>query len=487
MSYENARHRGRLLNIDVAADLFGSYSTEKKMGAVKQVLAGSDTPIYLTPEFIGCDDNRNVYNMPFLLNDDGTPWWEANAYLCYLVENKHVMSRPTDDARRKAARLLDYKLFTEDEGFDWLDFSGRRLSSRPTYRYFYYLCEIRALSAASVNQYTSDVYSFYEYTSRSWHPESIQMERVDSVKTIRVYYQSYKYSSSREVLKRSQTKRTPGTSKIPTGYVREDGEVLRPLNVEQISELKKIVNGSSWEPIERLIVLFSLLTGARKQTVLTIRLRHIRMLSDMEPQSDGSYKLQVGPGTLINTKNSKKHNIYIPSQLRTELIIYGHCEQSRKRREKFKLKYRMEYPGLPEFEEDDLYLFMSDQGNCYYMATDDPRHPIVKSRPSGQVVDNLKRKIFRGATDNFPRDFYYHWLRATYAFLLWLGLQKSIDSGTLSESEALSFIQNRLSHKSRETTENYLKLFKNIDVQFMAQELFEDILFSGSMMDNDQR
>ncbi len=81
MSYENARHRGRLLNIDVAADLFGSYSTEKKWAAVKQVLAGSDTPIYLTPEFIGGDDNRNVYNMPFLLNDDGTPWWVANAYL----------------------------------------------------------------------------------------------------------------------------------------------------------------------------------------------------------------------------------------------------------------------------------------------------------------------------------------------------------------------------------------------------------------------
>ena len=120
------------------------------------------------------------------------------------------------------------------------------------------------------------------------------------------------------------------------------------------------------------------------------------------------------------------------------------------------------------------------------MATDDPRHPIVKSRPSGQVVDNLKRKIFKGATDNFPRDFYYHWLRATYAFLLWLGLQKSIDSGTISESEALSFIQNRLSHKSRETTENYLKLFKNIDVQFMAQELFEDILFSGSMVINNE-
>ena len=109
MSYDNPRNRNRLLNIAVASNLFADISTKKNRNAINELLTGSDQHFYLTPE-IGSD--KDVYNMPFLLDSGGSSWSEANSYLCYLVENKHSMQRPTDSVHRTAARLLDYKLFT---------------------------------------------------------------------------------------------------------------------------------------------------------------------------------------------------------------------------------------------------------------------------------------------------------------------------------------------------------------------------------------
>ncbi|MFO7073764.1 site-specific integrase, partial [Pseudomonas aeruginosa] len=66
-----------------------------------------------------------------------------------------------------------------------------------------------------------------------------------------------------------------------------------------------------------------------------------------------------------------------------------------------------------------MYVFLSEQANCYYMSSNDPRFPFIKSRPLGAVADTLKKKIMRHVSSNFPRDFTYHWLRATFAYQLY--------------------------------------------------------------------
>lgn len=50
---------------------------------------------------------------------------------------------------------------------------------------------------------------------------------------------------------------------------------------------------------------------------------------------------------------------------------------------------------------DEMYVFLSDQGNSYYMAKDDPRYTLVKSPQSGQVADTIRRKIRRLDIKNF--------------------------------------------------------------------------------------
>ncbi|MFL7022875.1 hypothetical protein BCS58_00815 [Enterovibrio norvegicus] len=113
------------------------------------------------------------------------------------------------------------------------------------------------------------------------------------------------------------------------------------------------------------------------------------------------------------------------------------------------------------------------------MGKDDPRYPIVKSKPTGQMVDNIKRKIIRSASESFPSEFYYHWLRATFAYLLWVTLKKYITSGELDYATVIGVIQNRLSHSQRETTENYLKLFRNVNIRHESQGLFEGYIFEA--------
>lgn len=479
MPYTNKKHANRLQNIEVAAGLYGDISLKETKGTVKTSVAGTSKgqSFFLKPEPFGASA---VYNMPFLLHSSGMPWNEANSYLYDLGTHKSVSQRFTEDLHRQAARLLDYKIFTEKAGFDWLDFSGKRLTSRPTYRYFLYLTEDRELSAVVVNQYTSDVYKFYEFVSKNWHP--IDMDRVDATKKIRIYFSGTRSSGSKEILKRSQTKAVPKSPNVSVNYIVDEGDTLRPLTLDQYLELKGIINGSNWNPIERLMIWCSLWTGARKQTVLTIRYKHIQELVESGPDDKGRYKLFAGPGTSIDTKKGKKQTLFFPKQLVDELWTYANCKEAKVRRSKFRKNYTKNHPSVPSIEKDNEYLFLSDQGNCYFMAKDDPRYPLVKTRPQGQVVDHLKRKILKMSSDSFPRDFYYHWLRATHAYLLWLALQKYIDDGILSYSAVISIIQRRMHHNDRKTTEKYLKLFENINIKFEAQEAYEEIIFDDYLM-----
>lgn len=480
MSYSrNPRHRGRIVNISKAENLFGDISSICKKGAHQVPLFCSEPPqkVFLTPELVGAVIDRHAFNVPFLFNSDGSPWNEANSFIYQHIANKHVKARPSDDAQRKAARLLDYKLFTEDVGIDWRDFSGKRLTSRPTFRYFKYLVEERGLSSQVINQYTSDIYAFYLFVSRNFC--NIPMERVDNVRSIRVFYSGNSGSIEKDVLKRSQTKSVPPRHPVPSGYVRDGRELLRPLNEKEFDELKRIISLPNWNIQERLLVLTSLMTGARKQTVLTMRSGDVERLVKNGPDENGLYRLLAGPGTMIDTKNNTKQVLFLPEVLVEALHVYAHSREACKRRERFRSVLEKEYPDLIPINNSDIYLFLSDQGNCYYMAKTDPRYPVVKYPARGQVTDGLKRKIIQSCSNDFPRNFFYHWLRATFAMQLWIEIQKKVDSGVLNQSDVISIIQSRLHHKSRETSENYLKLFMNIDKRMLGQSVFEELILPG--------
>lgn len=477
MSYRNSLHEARLVLISALRNAFSSLSVSESPDAKKIMLEGSGSEIVYQVGEVGGDSYPDLYNFPFLFHSNGYPWKEANDYLLSLMRDKTPINRRTDDVRRRASKLIDYLLFCEDNNLDWLDFSGARPSLRPTYKYFYHLINCGARSNQVINQYTGVIYHFYKYVSEHWH--DLDIKRVDTTKQVRFIVQGAKGVKVIDAEKRSQTRRTPPVSSVQLGFVREDGEDLRPLsNLELNAFLAAIRNEKEWSVVERLILMTSLMTGARKQTVLTMRLKHLKGFTEDKLEREGAYKLHAGPRTGIDTKYDKPQVLYVPKQLAEELVTLAKSPMMKKRREKFLANLEASHPGLP-VAEDDMYLFLSNQGNCYYMAKNDPRYTIVKSPQTGQVTETIKGKLIQKASSPFPKDFSYHWLRATYGYQLYQRLQPLVHEGAIKPGEDIEFIQKRMHHVSRETTESYLKLFKLSHEKVIAQEIWEGKLFNG--------
>lgn len=478
MSYTNPHHEVRLILIPKFKDAFASLHVhEAPQGAARLTLEGAAREVYQVDE-IGSGNDLDIFHFPFLFCAKGDPWQEANSYLLWLMRDKAPRNRRTDDVRRRASKLLDYLLFCEDNNLDWLDFSGARPPLRPTYRYFYHLINEGTRSNQVINQYTSAIYFFYKYVSEHWH--DLDMKRVDTIKQVRLIVQGSKGVKVVDAEKRSQTRRTPPVSSVPLGFVREYGEDLRPLSNRELGAfLAAIRNETEWSAVERLIQMIALMTGARKQTVLTMRLKHLKGFTEDKLEREGAYKLHAGPRTGIDTKYDKPQVLYVPKQLAEELVTLAKSPMMRTRREKFRAQLEASHPDL-SVAEDDMYLFLSDQGNSYYMAKSDPRYTVVKSPQTGQVTETIKRKLIQKASSPFPKDFSYHWLRATFAYQLYQRLQPLVQEGAMKHGEDIDFIQKRMHHESRETTENYLKLFKMTHEKVIAQEIWEGKLFNGS-------
>lgn len=480
-SYRNTDHVGRLVIIPRLREAFAELHVMQPSGhSIPTLLVQADPPVKLfTINEIGGDEGeRDVFNFPFLFHRSGLPWVEANSYLLALVQHKDMNARPTDDARRKASRLLDYLMFCEANDINWLDFSGKRPSHRPTFRYYRHLLDKGGKGPAVVNQHTGVVYEFYKFVAANWHP--IDLSRVDNVKQIKLMLHTATGTRSMSVEKRGQTRPVPKKSPVPIGFVRDDGEDLRPLTNQQLSEMLQVIDADDWSIQERLILLTALMTGARKQTVLTLRLRHLGVFGEDNLQKDGTYLIHAGPGTGIDTKFDKPQVLRFPKQLADDLTLWVNSPLAAKRRSMFVRAMEKDFPELPPISDDDLYVFVSDQGNCYYMAEDDPRFPIVKSRPTGQVTETIKRKLMKRVSGRFPTSFTYHWLRATYAYQLYQHLIPLLKNGSLQPGEEISYIQARLHHADRETTENYLKLFSMHSEKLAAQESYEKRLFRFS-------
>lgn len=479
-SYEKTDHRDRIIQVPVLPNVFATvYVTAAPPTAVKVPVYGTeDCSVLYRDDEVGSDvAGKHAYNYPFLLHKDGTPWIEANSFFYSRIRDQHTSSRPTDQARRESAELMEYLVFCEQKNIDWKDFSGSRPSQRPTYRYFNHLKTAGKRSGRVANHYTGTVYEFYAHVARYWYP--IDMDRVDTVKRMKQYVSTSRGSFLVDRLKRSQTFNTPPATSPEMGFVRDEGEDLRPLTNAELLRFREIMKHRSWSVQDKLIVDTALMTGARKQTVLTIRRKHLKLFKKENLRRDNTYAMPVGPGTGIDTKSDKNFLIFVPKKLAERLVTWDASPTASNRRRKFNALVIDQKSGTPLLTEDDMYVFLSDQGNAYYMAKNDPRYPYVKTVPTGQVTSTIRKKILKLAIQDMPKDFTFHWLRATFAYQLFQYLQLAIKAGLLKHGEDISIIQTRLAHSHREVTEQYLKLFMMINENLTAQEGWEDWLIGG--------
>lgn len=418
------------------------------------------------------EDGNCIYQVPYLLELDGSPWVEANLFLFKAAKDTIITLSPSDKIRRMAWTLLDYKIFCEDNSMDLFDFSALRPVNRPTYRYFKSLIDRDDLSGRVLNQKTKVIYDFYDYVHDK-EKYGFNIDRVDVAKPIRMLISSKNGYTQKEVIKRSQTVPKAPSQPVAIGFVRDEGEDLRPLVGNEYNSLIEAIEGDSLQLDQRLIVLLALFTGERKQTILTLRLHHLNQFNESNLGNDGLYRLKLGPSNGADTKFSKPHLLYVPIFLADMLVRYSRCASYLSRVTKF------EGTHGSILSSGDMYLFLTREGNCHYMAKSDPRYLKVRTRPTGGNTKTITDKIISASNGAIPEDFSFHWLRATFARQYYEKLRPLVASGQMEHGEDIVRIQKRLHHSDRTITEHYLKLFTTVDERLVAQEAYESTLFGS--------
>jgi len=478
---------------DVSADIYFDRSPSHALqhvikhateeGGIEKEYSYFYTPI---DSRIAPDDS--VYNFPFLLHKDGRPWKEGNMYLWHLASDFKKLGSETDAIQTTATYLLDYLIFCEEQGIDYLDFSQRRAVNRPSYRYFNDMVDSGRVAAGSINLRTGKVYYFFEWLFKQPGYEN-DIDRVDMAQDYTHFFDTATGSGSVERKKRNQTVSVSKESTpVSSGKVRDEGEDLRPLTTGERRELIDILKRDEFSVDERLIAQIALYTGVRKQTVLTLRMKHLSLFKpEALIQKDRTYRVTAGPGTGIDTKFDRKYTFYIPQGLAEELEVYANSSVAKKRRAKYQDEYAKAHPDLEPMADEDVYIFISEQGNCHYMAKNDPRYKVMRkdSRPKGKRTDVLCKKIERFASEDFPKDFVFHWLRATYALRYYETLIKieeyKVEQGLQDRPRRFDMILRdvmvRLCHRDIKVTQSYLNLFENFDERQEAQNAFEDFVF----------
>lgn len=436
------------------------------------------------------DSDDRIYLFPLLLEADGTPWHLANLFLLKLAtsNNKDVGYKDTKDIRKKASFLLDYKIFCENTKdnnnepapIDLFDFKNSLKSRRPTWRYYSHLMNVEKTKPELLNARTGAVYQFYQFAATLPNVD-LDLQRVETLTSFSFFKQTASGSLYRlEGEKRSQTVKIAEPAPVNIGYVRDEGEDLRPLFQKELDALLDALQTDEFATDEKLIFYFALCTGERKQTLLTMRMRHLAFFEEQYlSQKKQSYKLLANRQNGCDTKYNKPHILHVPVWLGEKIKIWANSKKANERREKFKKKYGN------VFTDDDMYLFLSPTGDCRYMSHLDPRYRKTLSPALGQVTRNLKTKLLKITDNKISPDFSFHWLRATFALLLYKGCQKLIADKKMLAGTELNHIRYRLHHAHQSTTEDYLKLFSQTNELIEAQETFENVLFGDVLQNQD--
>ena len=431
----------------------------------------SGAPLYYVTQRPGIDSRNDIYLFPFIFKEDGSPWQEANLFLFSSIMEGRKGFTDSDSVRKKAKMLLEFKLYCEDNSIDMFDFSGRK-PQRPTYRYFFHLLDEYkrgVLQRSALNKKTKIVYDFYKHLSMQYRSE-LDIERVDTVTSVTLFLKNshgHTYSVQKE--KRCQTVPECRQAKpTPIGFVREYGEDLRPLHEGELAKLIDVLESDVFAVDERLMHYIALHTGARKQSILTMRMKHLKAFTADNILSDNTYRIHAGPGTGIDTKFNKKQTLYFPRELAENIVVYARSKKASDRRNKFTLKHGK------LIDDDDMYVFLSPEGEPHYMAKDDPRYKTTKSRQQGRNTYYMKNKLLKYADMGFPRDFTFHWLRSTFALHYYRLLQPLVAKGCATDGDIISLVQKRLHHADRKTTEHYLKLFDCVSDRLTAQQIYEE-------------
>lgn len=434
-----------------------------------------------------------IRDFPVIFHADGTPWDLGNLYLqkCFY---SLVQGRPIEIAtiQNKAKALTLYLRWIETlqekrDAINVLDFSGEK-HTRPTYRYYLYLRnQLRqipqTLALNTVKERMSQVIQFYRGCLQ-WN--LVQEGAIENApfeeKVVGIHYVN---SVGLGAIKQSVTTDISftGNRRKPQQPANDsilDGSRLVPLNLMEKTDFLKALAKYGNRTFE-LICHTSLWTGARLQTVCTLRISDIQKLDKMKPDKNGEKWLLVGQGCLTDLKGeeayTKRQQLHLPQALITTLLEYIDSEFATQRREK-------SFYG----DIDENYVFLNQNGGSFYTSRQEMKdrvNPNYSQRivlsdrvdftiAKGQAVENITCRLRAQIAIDYPeyRDVRFHDLRATFGMDF---IRNWIESGK-NPNTGIGQLQARMGHSSPVVTLQYLNWLNEIDIITPLEDAHYDTL-----------
>ncbi|MBT5230084.1 MAG: site-specific integrase [Methylococcales bacterium] len=407
-------------------------------------------------------------SLPTVIGKNGLPWDLACYYLTHLT--LYQVSDPAS-IQKYAVHLSEFYDFAISDDIDpLLDTLSKR--KKPIFRFRdQLLASVRdgEITDRTANNKIGNVVRFYRwlvddygyiFKHRPFNNDSLFISYVTRSGNI-----DHKLVNSHDARIKTYSK-----SELPSENIIVDDGHLRPLPpVEQLALLNILETNKNTEML--LIVLFALTTGARIQSILTLRHKCFRVITD----PDSSVPLAIGHGTSVDSKYSKKQTLIIPSFVHQKLATYSHSERSKNRFKKY-CELRNIKPSKERMWE--CYLFLSNRGHPFY----DSKSDLYKADQS-QVRTNLrngdsvrkfiKQHLLPPMKKAFGEHYHFrfHDLRATFGMNLVDACNKLVDEKKMTGSEVLPFVQSRMNHADQKTTKSYINYHtKNEQAAMVIEE-----------------
>ncbi len=440
--------------------------------AIKQVIPKgrertNETVYFSRPVLIPDETMGFNYNLlSVVLDCNGVPWDIANVYILSRLQaitypEMTTFSGIADD-------LSAYKIFLDEKNINFTGFPQNKLK-RPTYRYNGYLKQelfAGEIEPSTAKRRMSSVVAFYRWVIQ----EGILSPENDPWQE-REYFASFKttegFKMSKSVKSTDLAIKAP-VKDVPHEGVILDGGRLRPMSqAEQVWVLEALNHLGNTEMT--LIHLVALLTGARIQTVLTIRLSHVAC--DF-PTTAKKISLTCGPGYGIDTKGDTIGVLQIPRQLYDFLQVYAKSDRAKSRSEKA--------PGGNNLNQ---YLFLTQQGTPYYQAKIERMqfNPDLKIRhqKKGQAVRQfITDRVITYIRAHYDPAFHYrfHDLRASFGMNETDRQLVLIEQGKIKLANARRHVQRLMWHTSSATTDLYLDYRRQMEMIWAAVDGYEDYI-----------
>lgn len=425
-------------------------------------------------KYVNSNDNNQenavvfCLKMPTLIQSDKTLWELGNIYLHHLLIKK-LHSQATLES--VANGLIDFLRFLEHSSLDVLHLPDE-IHERVTYRYKSFLLQrIRQnnIQPSTGRGKMNTVLKFYNFCIDNGLFDTASLSNKPYIQIKRRFNVPSNYGSTFQVevlssdLAISSTKYNLSSDEIL------DGGVLRPLNLDEQSLVKNYLEDTASREFQ-LMCYLSLYTGARLQTVLTIRVFNLKRLKEKVPDKfDNAYSLLIGNGSVIDTKNGTQMQLKIPDWLVNDLIAYCNSKS-------WKNRAKSSYYGL----SDENYIFLTSRGASYYTSIKEveDRHASgslhgFKQTRGLSIRPHIAQMIKKINKDKIQvNHFRFHDLRATYGLNT---LNAMIRSG-FGNDHALINLKERMGHRNISTTMKYLEYARFTSSVFEVNSSFSEAL-----------